>query len=420
MLYELILTGLARVGLTGPYLEPVAATAGLLALVLAGGLADRLLRRRLERVFAGLARRSRASWDDALIGHGVLRRLGFLLPLGLLWWLVPEALPDSWAAVVAGVRTVTLVGLIVIGALTLDALIGALRDQYRARQGENRVPTGGVVQLLKIAVYSVAGLLIVSVLIGRTPVFVLSGLGAMTAVLLLIFRDPLLGLMGGVHLTSNDMVRIGDWIEMPKYGADGDVIDISLTSVKVQNFDKTISTIPTYALISDSFKNWRGMSESGGRRIKRAISLDMTSVRFVDQELLARLRRIEILREYLDGKLAEVEAFNRKHGVDGATPINGRRLTNLGTFRAYLIEYLRRHPKIHNDMTFLVRQLEPGAGGIPIEIYVFSNDQEWAGYEDIQAGIFDHVLAAIPEFGLRVFQNPSGADFRSLATATDA
>lgn len=417
MIYQTLHDWLRPTGLPDSAVDLLAALLGLAAVLLAGWLADRLLRRRLVRLLERLAARSHATWDDTLIEHGVLVRAGFLLPLGLLWWMVPEALPDSWTRTVAAVRGAAAVGSIVVGALAVDAMVSALRDEYRKRQGTNRVPTGSVVQLLKIAIYFVAGILVVSVIMGRTPVFVLSGLGALTAVLLLIFRDPLLGLMAGIHLTSNDTLRVGDWIEMPEYGADGDVLDISLTSVKVQNWDKTITSVPTYALISDSFKNWRGMSESGGRRIKRSIRIDMNSVGFLDEETRERLGKIEILRPYLDRKLAEVEEFNRRNGVDGATPINGRRLTNLGTFRAYLVAYLERHPKIHRDMTFLVRQLEPGPEGIPLEIYVFSNDQAWASYEAIQADIFDHVLAAIPEFGLRIFQSPSGADFRALRDA---
>jgi miniconductance mechanosensitive channel len=210
------------------------------------------------------------------------------------------------------------------------------------------------------------------------------------------------------------MVNVGDWISMPKYGADGDVIDISLNTVKVQNWDKTISTIPTYALVSESFSNWRGMEESGGRRIKRSVNIDMQSVKFVDNGLLKKFKEIRILRDYIEQKEKEIEEYNKKIGADSSDKINGRRMTNIGTFRKYLELYLRNHPKIHNEMTFLVRHLQPTEKGIPIEIYVFSNDQAWANYEAIQADIFDHVLAVIPEFELRVFQNPTGEDWRSL------
>jgi miniconductance mechanosensitive channel len=252
--------------------------------------------------------------------------------------------------------------------------------------------------------------LIISRLLDKSPWALLSGIGALTAVIMLVFKDSILGFVASVQLTTNDMVRRGDWIEMPKYGADGDVIEVSLNTVKVQNWDKTISTIPTYQLMQDTFKNWRGMSESGGRRIKRALYIDMNSIAFCDEEMLRRFEKIELLKDYLHEKRHEVAATNEGIG-DPDMPTNLRRLTNVGTFRAYVVAYLRAHPKIHKDMTFLVRQLPPNDTGLPIEIYVFSNDQDWARYEAIQADLFDHFLAVLPEFGLRVFQLPSGADF---------
>jgi miniconductance mechanosensitive channel len=266
--------------------------------------------------------------------------------------------------------------------------------------------------LIKIVVGFTAAIIVLSILIGESPTVLLGGLGAMTAVLLLIFKDSILGFVAGIQLSTNNMVVIGDWIDMPKYGADGDVIDITLTTVKVQNWDKTITTIPTYALISDSFKNWRGMSESGGRRIKRSVYIDMTSVKFCTAETIERFRKIQYLSEYIENKTRELDEYNTARGVDNAVLVNGRRMTNLGTFRAYISAYLRNHPKIHQNMTFLVRHLEPTPQGLPIQIYVFSNDQVWANYEAIQADIFDHILAVIPEFDLRVFQYPAGADLR--------
>jgi miniconductance mechanosensitive channel len=229
-----------------------------------------------------------------------------------------------------------------------------------------------------------------------------------------VFKDSILGLVASVQLSSNDMVRIGDWIEMPKYGADGDVIDVTLHTVKVRNWDKTITTIPSYALISDSFKNWRGMSESGGRRIKRAINLDMTTVKFVDSELLDRLNKIQLLKPYILARIKEIDEYNRTNDVDQSVLVNGRNMTNVGTFRAYIAAYLRNHPKINQDLTFLIRQLPPNEHGLPMEVYVFSADQVWANYESIQADIFDHILAVLPYFDLRAFQSPSGYDMRSL------
>jgi miniconductance mechanosensitive channel len=242
----------------------------------------------------------------------------------------------------------------------------------------------------------------------------LGGLGAMTAVLMLVFKDPILGLVAGIQLATNRMVARGDWIEMPKHGADGDVLEVGLTTVKVQNWDMTISTIPTYALITESFKNWRGMSESEGRRIKRAINIDTSSIRFCNQDMLDRFSKIQHITEYLDRKQQEISNWNTERNIDELDSLNGRKLTNVGTFRAYIVAYLRNHPKIHQEMTFLVRQLKLTQHGLPIEIYVFSSVQNWSSYEDIQADIFDHILAIAPAFDLRIYQSPSGNDVKDL------
>jgi miniconductance mechanosensitive channel len=238
----------------------------------------------------------------------------------------------------------------------------------------------------------------------------------MAAVLILVFRDTILGFVASIQLSANNMVKPGDWIEMPSHNADGTVLDISLNTVKVQNWDKTIATVPTYALVSESFRNWKGMEESGGRRIKRSINIDMNSVCFVDDKMAERFKKIQVLKDYVVNREEEIKKYNEENKIDGSVVVNGRRMTNLGTFRKYVEEYLLQHPKIHNDMTFLVRQLQPDERGLPIEIYVFSNDQAWANYEAIQADIFDHILAVIPQFDLRVFQSPSGRDFQNLAS----
>ncbi|MDP7294839.1 MAG: mechanosensitive ion channel, partial [Vicinamibacterales bacterium] len=273
-------------------------------------------------------------------------------------------------------------------------------------------PLTSFVQIIKLTIYCVSAIAALSLVLGKSPVLLLSGLGAMTAVLMLVFKDPILGFVGGVQLSVNRMVAPGDWIEMPKYGADGDVMEVGLTSVKVRNWDKTITTIPTYALISESFKNWRGMSESGGRRIKRAIQIDTTSIRFCDDESLARFSKIRHMGSYIERKRQEIADWNAEHDADDTRPSNLRRLTNVGTFRAYIVAYLRHHPLIHQEMTFLVRQLESGAQGLPIEIYVFSRDTDWVRYEDLQSDIFDHIMAIAPEFDLRVYQSPSGGDLQ--------
>ena len=267
---------------------------------------------------------------------------------------------------------------------------------------------------MKILLYFLATILIISIFLSKSPMYLISGIGALAAVLMLVFRDAILGFVAGIQLAANKMVAQGDWIEMPNYGADGDVLEVALTTVKVQNWDKTITTIPTYALISGSFKNWRGMQESGGRRIKRSVNIDMSSIRFCSEEMLERFERIQYISEYIESKKNELKQFNEAAEVDYASLANGRRMTNVGTFRAYVIAYLKGLPVISQDMTFLVRQLQPTENGLPMEIYVFSKDQVWANYEAIQADIFDHILAVVPEFDLRVYQNPTGNDLRNL------
>ena len=257
-------------------------------------------------------------------------------------------------------------------------------------------------------------IIIVGALLGRSPMVLLSGFGAMTAVILLIFRDTILSFVASLQISSNDLVRVGDWIESPKFGADGDVVDIALHTVKVQNWDKTFTIIPTYKLIDESFKNWRGMQQSGGRRIKRAVYLDISSIKFCDEAMVERFKKIQIIADYVAGKQEELKNHNAENEIDDSVLVNGRRMTNIGTFRAYVEAYLRHHKKIHQDMTFLIRQLPPGPTGLPLEIYVFTNDTAWANYEAIQADIFDHILAVIPQFDLRVFQEPTGKDFGRL------
>jgi miniconductance mechanosensitive channel len=291
--------------------------------------------------------------------------------------------------------------------------------QNLARNTINQInfPLRGVIQTVKLIASVFVGVLAISILMDKSPLIWLSGLGALSAVLMLVFKDPILGLVAGIQLSANEMLTVGDWLEMPKYGADGDVIDIGLTTVKVRNWDKTISTIPTYALISDSFKNWRGMTESGGRRIKRSVFIDTSSIGFLDNEQLERLKKAELLDQYLTEKTQAIDNANSKKQVDMSLRINGRRLTNVGTFRAYLISFLQSHPDIHQQLTLMVRQLQPTSEGLPIEIYAFTNTTSWGAYESIQADIFDHVFAVLPEFGLRAHESPTGHDIRALVVA---
>jgi miniconductance mechanosensitive channel len=389
------------------------AGAGVLVLcVVVNFIAKQIILRGVHAVI----RRSEVTWDDAFIKRRVLVRLSHLAPALVIHATAPVAFGD-YPSVVTTVKSVAVLYIILVGLAVIDAFLNALLDIYEGFPVSARVPMKGFVQVIKIIVFIAGGVFVLSYLIGKSPIVFFSGLGAFTAVLILVFKDTILGLVAGIQLISNNMVRRGDWIEMPKYGVDGDVIDVSLTTIKVQNWDKTISTIPPYTLVTDSFRNWRGMSESGGRRIKRSIAIDMNSVAFCTQEMLDRFKKIRFIKDYLARKLEEIDAHNKDIEVDESFLVNGRHLTNIGTFRAYLEAYLRNHPKIHQDLTFLVRQLAPTAQGLPIEIYVFSNDQAWANYEGIQADIMDHVLAVIPLFDLRVFQAPSGREVEALAKA---
>ena len=340
----------------------------------------------------------------------IVKRLANLVPTlivstGIL--AVPH-LP-GWAPVL--IRNVATGFAILTIALAIGAALDLGNHIYARRPDAGSRPIKGYVQVGKIVIFCAAAILIVAALIDRSPILLLSGLGAMAAVLMLVFKDTILGLVASVQLTSNDMIRVGDWIEMPKYDADGDIIDIALHTVKVQNWDKTITTIPTHKLIEDSFKNWRGMSESGGRRIKRPLMIDQNSVRFLSDQEVDGLDRFALIRPYLESKEAEIAEWNRANPDCASNAVNARRLTNVGTFRAYISAYLKAHPGITNEMTMLVRQLNPSPEGLPIEIYCFTATTAWAAYEDIQSDIFDHLIAILPEFGLRLFQQPTGLDF---------
>ena len=366
-----------------------------------------------------LISKSNLKWDDAILHQGALSRLTYLVPAIVVFVLTPIALAGMDMTVVI-IRSATQIYMLIILMLVVDAILNAVEEIYKGFRASKEIPIKGFIQISKIALYFLTIIFVVSILLNKTPLFLLSGIGALTAVLMLIFRDAILGFVAGIQLAANKMVSHGDWIEMPKYGADGDVLEVTLTTVKVQNWDKTITTIPTYALISESFKNWRGMQKSGGRRIKRAVNIDMNSIRFCDEDMLERFGKIQYISDYINTKKAELEAFNTAEKVDNASLVNGRRMTNVGTFRAYVKAYLLNHPMINKKMTFLVRQLKPTEFGLPIEIYVFSKDKVWANYEAIQADIFDHVLAVLPEFDLRVYQNPTGNDFSALAHNTRA
>ena len=378
-----------------------------------------IAKRFLLRIVKKLVERSKTIWDDILLKRKVFNRFSYFAPALVVYCMAPFVLSGSTAAINT-LQLAAKIYMVIVGLLVFDSFLNSVVDIYRTFEFSQKIPIRGFVQGAKIILFVLAGIVILAMIMGKSPVILLGGFGAMMAVFMLIFKDSILGFVAGIQLSANRMIHIGDWIEMPKYSADGDVIDVALTTVKVQNWDKTIATIPTYALISDSFKNWRGMSESGGRRIKRAIYIDMSSVKFCTEQMLEKFKKIKYISEYIERKIEEIREHNLAAGVDESELVNGRHLTNIGTFRAYVVAYLRNHPKIHQEMTFLVRHLEPTPNGLPIQIYVFSNDQVWANYEAIQADIFDHILAVIPKFELRIFQNPTGADLQSLAHPVNA
>jgi miniconductance mechanosensitive channel len=362
------------------------------------------------RVLTHVINNNRYKWDNIILERKVFQKLSHVVPAIIIYYF-SSIFPNYQHLIEKGSITYILI----VGILVIDAFLNAVDDIYRTYSISKVKPIKGYIQVVKIFVFIIGGILVIANLMGESPLILLSGIGALSAVLMLIFKDSLLGLVAGVQLTSNDMVRVGDWIEMPKYGADGDVVDISLNTIKVENFDKTITTIPSYVLISDSFKNWRGMQNAGGRRIKRSINIDTNSIAFCTKEMIEEFKKIHYLTEYIMNKEMEIEEHNTKNQINRSTKVNGRQLTNIGVFRAYIQSYLKTHPKLHMGMTLMVRQLAPGENGLPLEIYTFTNDIDWVVYESIQADIFDHLLAVAPEFGLRVFQNPTGFDFKNLS-----
>ena len=356
-----------------------------------------------------LLRKTPTTWDNILFEQGVFDSLSLVIPGILMFRVLPllQVLESNAA-------TILQVWVMIVVALSLDRLLKAGLKIYNSYPVSDRMPIKGYVQILQIALWIFTGTAILSLLLGQSPWILLSGLGALSAILILVFQDTILSFIAGLQLTMNDQVRVGDWIEMPQYGADGDVEEVALHTIKVRNWDKSITTIPTHKLVGDSFKNWRGMFESGGRRIKRSILIDQTSVRFLDEELMDRLQTIQLLQDYLAQKTKEIEEYNALHNIDTSSLVNGRHLTNLGTFRAYLMAYLRSHPEINQEMILLVRQLQPTTNGLPMEVYVFTKDVAWVKHESVQADIFDHILAVVPQFDLRVFQNPGGHDLASI------
>ncbi|MNU49459.1 Miniconductance mechanosensitive channel YbdG [compost metagenome] len=384
---------------------------GLCLLLLLAFIADFIVRRILTRLALHLA--GRAVHDLDVLLRPVVRGFTRVVPAIVIHRGV-SAVPHLSPGMVTLVENVAGAFMIVTVAVAIGAALDMTNALYARSPRAHRRSIKGYLQVVKIVIYAIATILVIAALIDRSPLLLLSGLGALAAVLMLVFKDTILSLVASVQLNSNDMLRVGDWIEMPQVNADGDVIDIALHTVKVQNWDKTVTTIPTWRLINESYKNWRGMQESGGRRIKRALLIDQTSVRFLEAEERERMRRFLLIDDYLAEKGAEMADWNAKLVQAGRDPVNLRRSTNIGAFRAYVQHYLQHHPRIRQDMTLLVRQLQPTEAGLPLEIYAFTATVAWSEYEDIQADVFDHLLAILPEFGLRLFQQPSGADFRAM------
>lgn len=372
-----------------------------------------IVRNGLFKTIVHIIQHNRYQWDDALVSNKFFTRVSWFVPIVILYLTKDLLLPAEVAAAVF-INRLLLCCFVIVAAQCIISLLNSINDIYREIRKAGGTPIRGYIDATKIITYVLGAIFILAILTNRSPWGLISILGGLTAVTLLVFKDTILGFIASIQLSGTDMVRIGDWIEMPSHGADGDVIDVSIHTVRVQNWDKTISTIPTYALVSNAFKNWRGMSESGGRRIKRAINVDMNSIRFVSDAELENLSKITLITDYIKTKQQDIEKYNQQHKVDPSVIVNGRRQTNVGIFRAYVVAYLRNHPMINQDMTFLVRHLSPTEHGLPIEIYVFSQDKVWANYEAIQADIFDHLLAALPVFDLRIFQTPSGYDFRQI------
>ncbi|WP_340110819.1 mechanosensitive ion channel family protein [Maribellus mangrovi] len=376
-----------------------------------------------------IADKTETTWDDILVENHVFKGLANLVPALIFFYTANFAGPepvggfgpaeqlasadlakDFYINLDNFLILMSKVYLIGIAVHLFNALLNSILGIYNTTQYAATRPIKGYIQLVKIFIYSMAIILVIASLFKKDPWDLIIGLGTMAAVLLLIFRDTILGFVASIQLSANKMVNLGDWVTVPKHNADGTVIDITLNTVKVQNWDKTISTIPTYAMVSESFSNWTGMEESGGRRIKRSILIDVNTIKFCDVEMLSRFEKFDLIRDYVIEKEKELREYNKQRKVSDDDYISGRHQTNVGIFRRYLEVYLHQHPKVHQNMTFLIRQLQPGGKGLPIEVYVFSKEQEWAKYEALQADIFDHIFAVIPEFELRIFQELSGVD----------
>lgn len=376
--------------------------------------ADAVCRNILLKAVAHLVRKTKAAWDDIVFDHKVMVHLSRLVAPVIIYIFVPVAFAETSPSTMDFIQRICLIYIIIAFLSFINSFLKAVYSVYSEKEHLRDRPLKGMLQTVQVILWFVGAIIVVSILINRSPLSLLAGLGASAAILMLVFKDSIMGFVSGVQLSANDMLKVGDWIAMPKYGADGTVIEVTLNTVKVRNWDNTITTIPPYLLVSDSFQNWRGMRESGGRRIKRSINIDMNSVKFCTPEMLAKYRKIRLLKDYVEQTEQVIRAYNEQHDIDNSILVNGRRQTNLGVFRAYLTAYLKSLPDVNQELTCMVRQLQPTDHGIPMELYFFCAIKDWVPYEGVQADVFDHVLAIIPEFDLQVFQSPSGRDFRRV------
>ncbi len=402
-----------NIGLNDFYAEFITIILLVIFVVILGWIIDKITRQILLRTFVSLAKKTKTDWDDLLVENKVFAAIAHLAPVIFIFYFIPGIF-DHHETIVDYSRRLSEVVVIIASMVILFRFLNTVRMVLERVENFKDKPLRSYFQLTKIIIGIILGILILAILADRSIMYFLSAFGAMTAVVLLIFRDTLLGFIASIQLAANDMIRVGDWVQMDKYGADGDVIEINLTTVKVRNWDKTISTVPTYSFISDSFRNWRGMEETGARRIARSVFINQNSVKFCTEEMIERFKKIHIIKNYIEQKQADIKEYNDQNNINTDEVSNGRRMTNLGTFRAYLLEYINRHPKVNKDLTILVRQLAPTEKGIPIQIYAFCNDIAWVNYEAVQSDIFDHTLAVIPQFDLEIFQSPSGGDFKQL------
>ncbi|GHF89101.1 mechanosensitive ion channel family protein [Thalassotalea marina] len=402
---------LSQYGVQKAYLSITVDLVGSLAIFLLASISYYIAKYKILNGMEKWVKLSKNKWDDLLYEHAVFSRAFVLVPLIITWVAIPHTINQDtlYAHFIIVLIKIAITFQV---ARTFSALLTVVKGIYQQLAKSKYVPLNAAIQVIKLVFYLVALILSISYVLDKSPLYLLSGLGALTAVLLLVFQDTIKGLVASIQISANKMVAPGDWIEMPQYGADGDVIEIGLNTVKVQNFDRTITTIPTYSLISSSFRNWRGMIASGGRRIKRCVFVDVASIRFYNAEEIEDLESIHLISDYLKAKKQEITASNQALGLDVDDRYNQRKLTNVGTFRAYIQAYLKHHPKVHSEMTCMVRQLPTQGSGLPIELYFFSNDQDWINYEGIQADVFDHIYAIAPVFKLRIFQHPSGTDWR--------